>query len=49
MSVSVRPLTPALEEKARKELFEDPNRLPSDLQSIRDWLAKQPHLRARTG
>ncbi|XP_026738143.1 alpha-tocopherol transfer protein-like [Trichoplusia ni] len=48
MSVSVRPLTPALEEKARKELFEDPNRLPSDLQSIKDWLAKQPHLRART-
>ncbi|CAD0196268.1 unnamed protein product [Chrysodeixis includens] len=48
MSVSVRPLPPVLEEKARKELFEDPGRLASDLQHIKDWIAKQPHLRART-
>lgn len=47
--MSVRPLTPGLAEKARLELNEDPKRLPSDLQHIRDWIAKQPHLKARTG
>ncbi|CAH0603258.1 unnamed protein product [Chrysodeixis includens] len=48
MAVSVRPLTPALAEKARKELFEEPGRVAGDLQHIKDWIAKQPHLRART-
>lgn len=47
--MSVRPLTPALEKMAREELNEDPKRLKDDLQSIKDWLAKQPHLKARTG
>lgn len=46
--MSVRPLTPALAEKARVELNEDPKRLQADLQSIKDWIAKQPHLNART-
>ncbi|XP_075992123.1 alpha-tocopherol transfer protein-like [Anticarsia gemmatalis] len=46
--MSVRTLTPVLAEKARVELNEDPKRVPGDLQSIKDWLAKQPHLRART-
>ncbi|KAJ8729543.1 hypothetical protein PYW08_001124 [Mythimna loreyi] len=46
--MSVRALTPILAEKARKELNEDPKRLQADLQSIKDWLAKQPHLNART-
>ncbi|KAH9645179.1 hypothetical protein HF086_005724 [Spodoptera exigua] len=46
--MSVRPLTPALEKKAREELNEDPKRLKDDLQHIKDWLAKQPHLKART-
>lgn len=47
--MSVRPLIPALAEKARVELNEDPQRLQDDLQNIKDWIAKQPHLNARTG
>ncbi|CAB3231191.1 unnamed protein product [Arctia plantaginis] len=46
--MSIRPLPPALAEKARVELNEDPKRLKDDLQSIKDWIAKQPHLNART-
>nr|XP_034828393.1 alpha-tocopherol transfer protein-like [Maniola hyperantus] len=44
----VRPLCPELAEKARAELNEDTNRIDKDLQHIKDWLAKQPHIRART-
>ncbi|GBP41112.1 Alpha-tocopherol transfer protein-like [Eumeta japonica] len=44
----VRPLCPELAEKARAELNEDPKRLQEDLQHIKGWIAKQPHLRART-
>lgn len=47
--MKIRPLTPALAEKARVELNEDPNRLNDDLKHLKDWIAKQPHLRARTG
>ncbi|XP_013200524.2 uncharacterized protein LOC106143093 [Amyelois transitella] len=46
--MSVRHLPPDLAEKARVELNEDPKRLPSDIQHLKDWLAKQPHLKART-
>lgn len=45
---SVRPLSPELAEKAQKELNEVPSRLPEDLQALKDWIAKQPHLKART-
>lgn len=47
--MQIRPLCPELEEKARAELNEDPQRIASDVQHIKDWLAKQPHLRARSG
>ncbi|XP_064076633.1 uncharacterized protein LOC135194772 [Vanessa tameamea] len=46
--MNIRPLSPELAEKARLELNEDPNRIASDLQHIKDWLSKQPHLRACT-
>ncbi|XP_034828446.1 alpha-tocopherol transfer protein-like [Maniola hyperantus] len=46
--MSIRTLTPELAEKARIELNEDPKRISSDLQHIKDWLAKQPHIYART-
>ncbi|XP_023953658.2 alpha-tocopherol transfer protein-like [Bicyclus anynana] len=46
--MTIRPLTPELAEKARVELNEDPNRIAKDVQHIKDWLAKQPHIRART-
>lgn len=47
--MSLRPLSIELAEKARSELNEDPSRMKDDLQHIKDWCAKQPHLRARTG
>ncbi|CAK1549784.1 unnamed protein product [Leptosia nina] len=46
--MSVRELSPELAQKARLELFEDPKRTASDIQHIKNWLSKQPHLRART-
>lgn len=47
MSLKIRPLTPALQEKAIKELNEVPERLPEDVAKLREWLAKQPHLRVQ--
>jgi hypothetical protein len=47
--MEIRPLPADLEAIARQELNEDPARLEKDLKHIRDWLAKQPHLTARTG
>ncbi|CAH2104807.1 unnamed protein product [Euphydryas editha] len=46
--MGIRSLSPELAEKARVELNEDPNRVASDLQYLKDWLSKQPHLRACT-
>ncbi|XP_060807666.1 uncharacterized protein LOC106142999 [Amyelois transitella] len=47
-TMSVRPLPPELEEKAREELNEDPKRLEAGIQHLKEWISKQPHLRART-
>ncbi|KPJ11746.1 Alpha-tocopherol transfer protein-like [Papilio machaon] len=45
----VRPLSPELAEKARNELNEtDENKMVDSLQHLKDWLAKQPYLKART-
>lgn len=49
MAPSIRPLSPALQEKAEKELGENSARLEEDLQALKDWLKKQPHIKARTG
>lgn len=48
MSLNVRQLSPELAAKAVKELNEVPSRLADDVQALRDWASKQPHLRART-
>ncbi|XP_064292148.1 alpha-tocopherol transfer protein-like [Plodia interpunctella] len=46
--MSVRPLPPELADKARHELNEDPKRLEDGIQHLKEWISKQPHLRART-
>ncbi|EDV98110.1 alpha-tocopherol transfer protein [Drosophila grimshawi] len=43
----IRPLSAELRHIAATELNEVEQRLPQDLQALRDWLAKQPHLKAR--
>jgi hypothetical protein len=47
--MAIRALSTDLEAIAGQELNEDPGRLEQDLKHLRDWLAKQPHLTARTG
>lgn len=47
--MSLRPLSPELQEKAKRELNEDPNRIKDDIKYIKEWLDKQPHLKARKG
>lgn len=48
MSLKIRELSPELAEKAKEELNEVPERLADDVKVLREWVAKQPHLRART-
>ncbi|XP_017146987.1 alpha-tocopherol transfer protein [Drosophila miranda] len=43
----LRPLTAELRHIAETELNEVKERLPDDLDALREWLSKQPHLRAR--
>ncbi|XP_034828370.1 retinol-binding protein pinta-like [Maniola hyperantus] len=43
---SIRNLCPSLEMKAQKELNEVPSTVSSDIQALRDWLKKQPHLKS---
>lgn len=47
--MGLRELSPELAKIAREELNEDPKRIEQDLQALKDWLAKQRHLNARTG
>ncbi|KAI5641590.1 CRAL/TRIO domain-containing protein [Phthorimaea operculella] len=44
----VRELSPELAKIAKEELNENPNTLQDDLRGLKEWIAKQPHLRART-
>lgn len=46
--MAVRQLTPELEERAKKELGEDPARRQEDINAIKTWLSKQGHLNANT-
>lgn len=45
---NIRPLPEPLALKAQKELNEVPERIDEDLAALRTWIAKQPHLKART-
>lgn len=47
MMPDLRPLNPELRAIAAAELIEVEERVPADLAALRDWLAKQPHLKAR--
>ncbi|CAD0196271.1 unnamed protein product [Chrysodeixis includens] len=44
----IRPLPSELAKIAKDELNENPNQVANDLQHLKDWISKQPHLRART-
>lgn len=46
--LNIVPLSAELQKVAIEELDEVPARIPEDLQALRDWIRKQPHLRART-
>ncbi|KAJ9594066.1 hypothetical protein L9F63_014509 [Diploptera punctata] len=46
--MDIRPLSPELLEVAKRDLNEDPDRRKEDLNYIKEWLSKQPHLRPRT-
>lgn len=45
---AIRAVCPELAKKAETELNEVPSRLPEDLRMLREWIEKQPHLKART-
>nr|XP_032530072.1 alpha-tocopherol transfer protein-like [Danaus plexippus plexippus]XP_032530073.1 alpha-tocopherol transfer protein-like [Danaus plexippus plexippus] len=44
----VRELTPELSAIAKKDLNEHPKQLANDLTNLKEWISKQPHLKART-
>lgn len=44
----LQPLPPLLAKKAREELNEDDSRLQDDIEALRSWMLKQPHLKGRT-
>lgn len=47
MTLNIRPISKELQLKAEKELFEDQSRLQQDIETLKQWLQKSPHLRAR--
>ncbi|XP_068144671.1 retinol-binding protein pinta [Drosophila tropicalis] len=46
-SNAIRPLSPELTKKAHQELNEVPERIQEDIDTLRLWISKQPHLKAR--
>ncbi|KAJ8726243.1 hypothetical protein PYW07_000941 [Mythimna separata] len=44
----VRPFNPDLKLKAEVELNETPKKLEEGIKHLKEWISKQPHLRART-
>lgn len=47
--INVRPLCKALAIKASKELNEVPARVPEDIETLREWLLTQKHLKTPLG
>ena len=45
----IRTLPPDLDKKARADIGERPDRRQEDIEHIKAWLAKQPHINANTG
>lgn len=45
---NIRPLNKELQAVAEAELFEKPERIQADIDALRTWLAKTPHLKTRT-
>uniref|UniRef100_A0A1B0C811 CRAL-TRIO domain-containing protein n=1 Tax=Lutzomyia longipalpis TaxID=7200 RepID=A0A1B0C811_LUTLO len=48
MPANIRPISQELAKVAKEELNEVPERIQKDLEALREWIRKQPHLRART-
>lgn len=47
--LKIRTLSPQLAELAQKELNEKPDDILEHVKKLREWILKQPYLRARTG
>lgn len=45
--LKIRPLHPALQKKAIDELNENPDRIQNDLDTLREWMKKSPHVKSR--
>lgn len=45
----IRPLSDELQKVAIVELNEDPKRITQDLETIKEWIKKTPHLNSRIG
>lgn len=45
----IRPLSKALAKKAQEELNEKPEEIDEHIKELRNWIRRQPHLKARTG
>lgn len=45
---AINPLNEALQKIAKEQLNEVESRIAEDLQALRTWLEKQPHIKART-
>lgn len=42
---NIRPISGELAKMAKSELNEVPSRIPEDIQTIKTWISKQPHLK----
>lgn len=45
--VNIRPLDPLLQKRAIEELNEDPEKIQQNLDALREWIKKSPHIKCR--